>query len=103
MVSSIYKQNPPLVMAVKPTGEWNSYDIIFHAPEFSNTGEKIKAGTLTVLLNGVLVQDHFELLGTTEYIGWPKNNPHGKAPIKLQDHKDKSGVSYRNIWVRELD
>jgi len=50
----------------------------------------------------VLIQDHFEILGTTEYIGLPINKPHGKAPIKLQDHQDKSGVSFRNIWVREL-
>lgn len=102
MVSSIYKQNPPLVMAVKPTGEWNTYDIVFHAPEFDDEGNKTKSGTLTVFLNNVLVQDHFELQGTTEYIGWPKNDAHGKGPIKLQDHKDQSGVSFRNIWVREL-
>ena len=102
MVSSIYKQSPPLVMAAVPTGEWNTYDIIFHAPEFDAEGNKTKSATLTVLLNGVLVQDHFELEGTTEYIGWPKNDAHGPAPIKLQDHQDMSGVSYRNIWVREL-
>ena len=103
MVGAIYKQSPPLVMAAKPTGEWNSYDIIFHAPEFDDAGERTKSGTLTVLLNGVLIQDHFELEGTTEYIGWPKNDAHGKGPIKLQDHQDESGVKYRNIWVRELD
>ena len=102
MVGSIYKQSIPLVMAAKPTGDWNSYDIIFHAPEFDAEGNKTKSGTLTVLLNGVLVQDHFELLGTTEYIGWPKNDAHGPAPIKLQDHGDQSGVKYRNIWVRNL-
>ncbi|MAO08014.1 MAG: hypothetical protein CL596_04805 [Alteromonas sp.] len=102
MVGSIYKQAIPLVNPAKPTGEWNAYDIIFHAPEFDSEGNKTKAATLTVLLNGVLVQDHFELEGTTEYIGWPKNEAHGPAPIKLQDHQDMSGVSYRNIWVREL-
>ena len=48
-------------------------------------------------------QDHFELSGTTEYIGWPKVSAHGPGPIKLQDHSDKSGVSYRNVWVRPLD
>ncbi|MBX2828049.1 MAG: DUF1080 domain-containing protein [Flavobacteriaceae bacterium] len=101
--ASIYKQSPPLVQALVPTGEWNTYDIIFHAPEFDAEGNKTKSGTITVLHNGVLVQDHFEIQGTTEYIGWPKNDPHGKGPIKLQDHKDMSGVSYRNIWVRELD
>lgn len=102
-VGSIYKQSIPLAMASVPTGEWNTYDIIYHAPEFDENGDKIKSGTVTVLHNGVLIQDHFILEGTTEYIGWPKNDAHGKAPLKLQDHYDQSGVSYRNIWVRELD
>ncbi len=101
-VGSIYKQGPPLAMASVPTGEWNTYDIIYHAPEFNKEGSKIKSGTMTVLHNGVLIQDHTEIKGTTPYIGWPKNPPHGKGPIKLQDHGDDSRVSYRNIWVREL-
>lgn len=102
-VGSIYKQSVPLAMASKPSGEWNSYDIIYHQPEFNEAGAKTKSAFITVLHNGVLIQDHFEILGTTEYIGWPKNEPHAKAPIKLQDHGDNSRVSYRNIWVRELD
>ena len=101
-VGSIYKQSIPLAMASKPSGEWNTYDIVFHAPEFNEAGEKLKSGTITVLHNGVLIQDHFELEGSSQYIGWPKNEPHGKAPILLQDHQDNSRVSYRNIWVREL-
>lgn len=100
-VGSLYKQAIPLAMASHPTGEWNTYDIIYHAPVFSD-GKKIKSGTITLLHNGVLVQDHIEIQGTTEYIGWPKNTSHGKAPIKLQDHNDNSGVSYRNIWIRNL-
>ena len=101
-VAAIYKQHIPLAMASAPTGDWNTYDIIYHMPEFNEAGDKTKSGTLTVLHNGVLVQDHIEIKGTTEYIGWPKNNPHGKGPIRLQDHGDNSRVSYRNIWVREL-
>lgn len=101
-VGSIYKQHTPLAMASVPTGEWNTYDIIYHAPEFDKDGNKIKSGTITVLHNGVLVQDNVEIKGTTPYIGWPKNPPHGKGPLKLQDHGDNSRVSYRNIWVREL-
>ena len=101
-VASIYKQSIPLVKASVPSGEWNSYDIIYHAPEFDGAGEKTKSATITVLHNGVLVQDHFTILGTSEYIGLPKNDAHGPAPIKLQDHQDQSGVGYRNIWVREL-
>ncbi len=101
-VASIYKQHTPLVKASVPSGEWNTYDIIYHAPAFNAEGQKIKSGTVTVIHNGVLVQDHVELKGTTPYIGWPKNPAHGKGPLKLQDHGDNSRVSYRNIWVREL-
>ncbi len=101
-VGSVYKQHVPLAMASVPTGEWNTYDIIYHAPEFEK-GQKTKSGTLTVIHNGVLIQDDVEIKGTTPYIGWPKNPPHGKGPLKLQDHGDNSRVSYRNIWVRELD
>ena len=101
-VGSIYKQHVPLAMASVPTGEWNTYDIIYHAPEFNDEGDKIKSGTITVLHNGILVQDNVEIKGTTPYIGWPKNPAHGKGPLKLQDHGDNSRVSYRNIWVREL-
>ncbi|WP_318312339.1 3-keto-disaccharide hydrolase [Flagellimonas crocea] len=101
-VGSIYKQHVPLAMASVPTGEWNTYDIIYHAPEFEK-GQKVKSGTLTVIHNGVLIQDHVEIKGTTPYIGWPKNPPHGKGPLRLQDHGDNSRVSYRNIWVRELE
>ena len=102
LVASIYKQHIPLAMASVPSGEWNSYDIIYHAPQFNEKGEKIKSGTMTVLHNGVLVQDHAEIKGTTPDIGWPKNPPHGRGPLRLQDHGDNSRVGYRNIWVREL-
>ncbi len=101
-VGSIYKQRPPMAMASVPTGEWNTYDIVYHAPEFNSNGGKIKSGTLTVFHNGVLLHDHVEIKGTTPYIGWPKNPSHGKGPLLLQDHGDNSRVSYRNIWVREL-
>lgn len=101
-VGSVYKQHIPLAMASMPSGDWNTYDIIYHAPDFNEKGQKIQSGTITVLQNGILIQDHVEIKGTTEYIGWPKNPSHGKGPLKLQDHRDDSRVSYRNIWVREL-
>ena len=100
--ASVYKQHIPLVNASKPSGEWQTYDIIYHAPEFDEVGRKTKSATVTVFHNGVLVQDNVTIYGTTEYIGIPKNDPHGKGPLKLQDHHDNSGVSYRNIWIREL-
>ncbi|MGB5188865.1 3-keto-disaccharide hydrolase, partial [Robiginitalea sp.] len=101
-VASVYKQHIPLAMAAMPSGEWNTYDIFYRAPDFDAAGNKVKSGTITVIHNGVLVQDHVEIKGTTPYIGWPKNPSHGKGPIRLQDHGDNSRVSYRNIWVREL-
>ena len=101
-VGAMYKQSIPLVKASSKTGDWNVYDIVYHAPLFNEKGIKVKPGTITVFHNGVLIQDHYEIKGTTEFRGLPKNKSHGKAPIKLQDHKDNSGVCYRNIWVREL-
>jgi len=62
----------------------------------------VQSGTLTLMHNGILIHDHIEIKGTTPYIGWPKNEAHGEAPLRLQDHRDNSGVSYRNIWVRRL-
>lgn len=98
---SIYKQSAPLVNAEKNSGEWQSYDIIFKAPKFDDAGQIAEVATVTVLLNGVLVQNNFEILGTTLYVGTPDYpSAHGCEPILLQDHGDR--VSFRNIWVRKL-
>ena len=97
---AIYKQYPPLVNAMNPTGEWQTYDIIFTAPVFNEDGMKIRSGYITVLHNGVLIQNHSELLGTSEYIGLPKNIAHGDDGIQLQDHGNPT--SFRNIWIRKL-
>lgn len=97
---SIYKQHIPLVNAMRPTGEWQTFDVIFQAPRFNADGVKIASGYLTVIHNGVVVQNHSEIKGTTEYIGFPKNDAHGDGPIQLQDHSNP--VSYRNIWLRKL-
>jgi len=98
---SIYKQTIPLVNACLPPGEWQRYDIIFKVPVFNDDGSKKSSAYVTVIHNGVLIQNHVEIKGTTQYIGLPKNDPHpAKLPISLQDHDHP--VSYRNIWVREL-
>jgi len=97
---AIYKQSIPLVNACKKPGEWQVYDMIYTAPKFNKDGIKVSSAYVTILHNGVLIQNHTEIKGTTEYIGQPKNIAHGKAPIMLQDHSNP--VSYRNIWVREL-
>ena len=69
---SVYKQYIPLVNASRKPGEWQSYDIIFEAPEFDSDGNKIKSGYFTVFHNGILIQNHVEILGTESYChGWP--------------------------------
>jgi hypothetical protein len=98
---SLYKQHIPLVNASRPPGAWQSYDIIFMAPRFRDDGTVAEPATVTVLHNGVLIQNHVELQGTTVYIGEAQYEAHApKAPLMLQDHSNP--VSYRNIWIREL-
>lgn len=98
---SIYKQSPPMVNATKPPSEWETYDVIYTAPKFDEkNGALLEAGYVTVLHNGIVVQNHTKLQGTTAYIGTPQWKAHGDGPIILQDHSNP--VSYRNIWIRPL-
>jgi len=98
--SAVYGQYPPQVNASRPPGEWQSYDIIFHGPRFS--GDKVtRPARVTVLHNGVLVQDNVELSGPTAHGKRPPYQPGpDKLPLALQDHGN--AVRYRNIWIREL-
>jgi hypothetical protein len=100
--ASLYKQYPPLVNACRKPGEWQTFDIIFEAPRFDNAGNLTKPAYVTVLQNGVLVQNHQELLGGTFWEEPPHYQPHAeKLPLNLQNHGDP--VKYRNIWIRELN
>lgn len=98
---SIYKQYAPLVNSSKKPGEWQSYDIIFNAPKFKNN-QLIKPAFFTVFQNGVLIQNHVEVQGSTTNVGLPKYNTHGNLPLVLQDHPSLP-LSFRNIWIREID
>jgi hypothetical protein len=99
---SIYKQHIPLFNASLKPGEWQIYDIIFTAPRFNADSTLKSPAFITVLQNGILIQNHVEIKGSTQYIGKPKYEKHPfKLPISLQDHGNP--VSYRNIWIRELN
>jgi Domain of Unknown Function (DUF1080) len=97
---AVYKQHPPLVNACRKPGEWQTYDIVFESPRFQD-GKLTRPGYVTVLHNGVVVQNHFELQGGTYYDRPAAYSPHPpKAPMRLQDHGNP--VRFRNIWVREI-
>jgi len=98
--ASIYKQHIPLVNATSPLDQWNTYDIIYSAPRFDQSGELEQPAYITVLHNGVLVQNHVEIQGPPAWIGYPPYEAHGCAPLSLQDHGNPS--RFRNIWIREL-
>jgi len=100
---SVYKQTPPLANAMRKPGQWNAYDIIYNAPVFKEDGTYRVPPTVTVIQNGIVLQNNTTILGTTEYIGFPKVTKHGPGPIILQSHGDPSEpISFRNIWIREL-
>jgi hypothetical protein len=100
MAGAVYGQYVPLVNASRKPGEWQSYDIIFRAPRFDPNGKLLEPAFVTVLYNGVLVQDHVEIKGDTGGEK-PAYAPHAaKMPLHLQDHE--CPVRYRNIWIREL-
>jgi Domain of Unknown Function (DUF1080) len=98
---SLYKTKPPLVNASRGPGQWQTYDIVFHGPRFDKQGQLLKPGYVTVLHNGVLIQDHTELLGGTAWDEPPTYKKHPeRLPLQLQFHGNP--VKFRNIWLREI-
>jgi Domain of Unknown Function (DUF1080) len=99
--AAVYGQYPPLVNAARPPGQWQSYDIVFHGPRFNKGGKLLRPARVSVLHNGVLVQDNVALTGRTEHGERPPYKAHPeKLPLGLQDHD--TAVRFRNIWIREL-
>lgn len=99
--ASVYNQRPPMVNVSRKPGEWQSFDIIFTAPRFDAEGKLLKPAYVTVLHNGVLVQNHTEIEGTTFFDQPPKYGKHAdKLPLVLMYHGNP--VRFRNIWLREF-
>jgi hypothetical protein len=104
MAGSIYKQTTPLANPATGPGKWQTYDVIWTAPTFNADSSVKTPAIVTVIYNGVVVQNSFVLKGPTQYVGQPAyRQAHGPSPIKLQAHGDKSEpISFRNIWIREI-
>ena len=98
--SAVYAENPPLVNATRAPGEWQAYDIIFHQPVWKD-GKMLYPGSVTVLHNGVLTQDHWEMEGLTTHCKRRPLAPHAtRLPLEFQDHGNP--VRFRNVWLREI-
>ncbi|HMA42720.1 MAG TPA: DUF1080 domain-containing protein [Gemmatimonadales bacterium] len=99
--AAVYGQFPPLVNASRPPGQWQTYDIVFHRPRFDAQGKLLSPARLTVVHNGILVQDDVVLSGPTAHQRRPPYAAHPDSlPLLLQDHGNP--VRYRNIWIRPL-
>jgi hypothetical protein len=99
--AAVYGQAPPLVNACRPPGQWQTYDIAFHRPRFASDGSVRDSARVTVLHNGVLVQDNTVISGRTVHGRRAHYEPHGdRLPLALQDHGNP--VRYRDVWIREL-
>lgn len=113
-MGAIYGFAKPLANACREPGQWQVYDIRYHAPRRDGAGKIVQEGWATAYLNGVLVQDHTSFgeprskyhpfrYGTTPYLAkiWEQQQRTGVGPVFLQDHD--SPVRFRNVWVRPLD
>ena len=99
--ASLYGQYPPTVNVTLPPGQWQTYDIVYTAPRFDSDSKLVSPAYVSVIHNGVLVQNHVQLTGPTSWLERAPYQPHPeKQPISLQDHGNP--VRFRNIWVREL-
>ncbi len=102
--AALYGQYAPLVNVCRPPGQWQTYDIVFHAPACGADGKVTKPGTVTLLQNGVLVQDNVEIKGVTG--GGEQGHICEAGPLRLQDHYHpdvkETFMRFRNIWYRPL-
>ncbi len=94
---AIYSQTPPMVIASKPAGEWQTYDIFFRAPRFDAAGKLVEKARVTVYQNETLIHEDAEIKGPTgiHYEQYKGEVP--KGPIVLQGDHDT--VQFRNVWL----
>ena len=94
---AFYSQTPPKVIASKPAGKWQTFDIFFRAPRFDENGKVVEKARATVYQNGILIHEDEEIKGPTgiQYEQYKGEVP--KGPIVLQGDHDT--VQFRNVWI----
>lgn len=98
---ALYRVRAPDKNVCKQPGQWQTFDIAFHAARFEGDGKnatKVKNARITVRQNGVLIHDDVEIPKKTG-AGRPEGPEPG--PILLQDHRNE--VEFGNIWIVSLN
>jgi hypothetical protein len=99
---AVYMQYAPLVNSSRKEGEWQTFEIIYTAPRFKDSTTYFTPPRITIIHNGVLIQNNVSIQGPTVSPGIPQYiiKEHGDGPIQLQQHGDPT--TFRNIWIRVL-
>ena len=93
---AVYGIKAPSKNMAKPPGQWQTYDITFHAAKYDN-GKKVANARITVIWNGEIVQDNTEIPHPT---GGGEKESDTPGSIRLQFHHHS--VKFRNIWIMPL-
>ncbi len=101
MAAALYGMKPPDVNALRPTGEWQCYDIWFKRPAYDDSGKMTSPACVTVMVNGVIVQKNVPFSGPSSHKKRTPYQKHADAlPLTLQNHREV--VEFRNIWIQPL-
>ena len=96
---SIYNLHPPLQPVEQARETWQSFDIIFRAPRTDEAGNKTENARMTVIHNGMVIQNNVEIPAPTGgHLDEDEGTP---GPLMLQDHGGNP-VSFRNVWAVHL-
>jgi hypothetical protein len=99
---AVYNKEAPKVNACRPPGQWQSYDVVYHAPRFDTQGKLAVPARITLDLNGKRIHYEVELPYSANALKMRREKPDLKTPgrVIFQHHGDP--VDFRNIWIKDL-